>query len=230
MRRKSAKISDKKDCRKRFLFLPGIFLLCGYLVFYVAILPVAAPLMSVFRLTFMGPTPGTSGAGTVSVFSGDTGVNSGTLKASELHYPEFAEHFGNVTVDGTAIDAPVYYGDTVELLNKGACMSMRAGIPGGGSGVFLSAHNNTDFRDLQAHAEVGALVHIETHYGSYVYEVVDKKIAHRTDETAYEQYLDPEKETLVMYTCQKENGISLSLYRCYLICEYVSGPVIDFSK
>ncbi len=234
-RNSTTSVHNKKDYRKNFLVLPGIFLLCGYLIIYLAFLPAAQPLVSAYHLAFTGNTssPDTDSGETNSIFSGATGISGGDIKASEMEFPRWGDHFGNITMDGTKIDAPLIFGSgsDTDLLKKGACVSFYCGIPGYRKLIMISAHNNTHFSDLQKSGKVGALVHIETNYGSYVYRVVDKKIAHRTDESAYNNYLNPpdgqDKEFLIVYTCQKENGISLSKYRCYVYCEYVSGPTID---
>lgn len=224
---------NKKDCRKSFLILPGIFLLCGYLLIYVAFLPIASPFLSVYRLAFTGNTASleTDSGDISSIFSGNTGRTGGDIKASEINYPTWGDHFGTISVEGTKIDAPLILGDSVTLLNKGACVSLYGGVPGYGKTVMVSAHNNTFFRDLQSSGKIGALVKIETNYGSYVYRIVEKKIAHRDDSSAYISYIEredsKENEFLIIYTCQKENGISISQYRCYAFCEYVSGPMID---
>lgn len=208
-------------------------MLCGYLLIYTAFLPVASPLMSVYRLAFTGNTssPGTDTDDINSIFSGSTGRKGGDIKASEIEYPTWGDLFGNITVEGTKIDAPLIFGDSVALLKKGACVSLYGGVPGYGKTVMVSAHNNTFFSDLQKSGQIGALVNIETNYGSYVYRIIEKKIAHREDSSAYISYIEredsEEEEFLIVYTCQKENGISLSKYRCYMFCEYVSGPMID---
>lgn len=224
---------DKKDCRKRFYILPGIFLLCGYLLIYTAFLPVTQPLISIYKLAFTGNTSslGDDTDNISSIFSGSTGRIGGDIKASEVKYPTWGDHFGNITVEDTKIDAPLIFGDSVSLLKKGACVSIYGGVPGYGKTVMVSAHNNTFFSDLQSRGQVGALVNIETNYGSYVYRIIEKKIAHREDSSAYIDYIErddsEEMEFLIIYTCQKESGISLSKYRCYAFCEYVSGPMID---
>ncbi len=208
-------------------------MLCGYLLIYTAFLPVAKPLASVYRLAFTGNTSslGLNTDNINSIFSGSTGRKGGDIKISEIEYPTWGDHFGNITVENTKIDAPLIFGDSVSLLNKGACVSLYGGIPGYGKTVMVSAHNNTFFRDLQKSGKIGALVTIETNYGSYVYRIIEKKIAHREDTSPYTKYIERDdsqnNEFLIMYTCQKENGISLSKYRCYAFCEYVSGPIID---
>lgn len=227
--------SDKKtkDCRKSFLILPGIFLLCGYLLIYVAFLPVARPFLSMYRLAFTGNTSSlqSDSEDINSIFSGSTGKAGGDIKASEFDYPTWGDHFGIISVENTKIDAPLIFGDSVTLLNKGACVSLYGGVPGYGKTVMVSAHNNTFFRDLQSSANIGAIVNIETNYGNYVYRIIEKSIAHRDDTSAYMSYIEREDENevefLIIYTCQKENGISISKYRCYAFCEYVSGPMID---
>lgn len=218
-----------KDYRKNFIVLPVVFLFCGYLLLYLAISPVIEPLMSAYRLAFTGNTitNGTEIPSDDSIFFGDTGVYSGIIKASGFEYPTYGSHFANITVDGTKINAPVYFGDDNDLLKKGACLSFYTSVPGYGKLVMISAHNYTFFRDLQPSAKIGGLVHIETNYGSYVYKIFNMKLTSKDDSSAYTSYFEKDEEYLILYSCQMENGISMSENRYYVYCEFVSGPKID---
>ena len=98
-----------------------------------------------------------------------------SIPFSSITYPIVGDRYAAITVSGTNVDAPVYYGDTNKILNHGVGTYMEssgAGLPGEGKTILLAGHNNTFFNDLQ-HAEVGATVTITTHYGVYTYEVTE---------------------------------------------------------
>lgn len=219
----------KQNNLPNIIVLPIAFLLAGYLSIYLVLSPFMPTLTSIYNLAFSDngrsdPLPDEI----VSIFTEDTGLNGGTMKASEVTIPNYGEHFANLTVEGTVINTPVIYGDQDSFLKRGACVSLYGGLFGFGRVIMISAHNNTHFNDLQRSAQIGALVHVETNYGNYVYRIFDKKIASRDDETAYKPYFaEDAPETLILYSCQLENGVSLSKFRCYCYCEFVSGPVID---
>ncbi len=90
-----------------------------------------------------------------------------SIPLSSVTYPTVGDRYATITVSGTNVDAPVFYGDTNKILNQGVgtyANNGGAGIPGEGKTILLAGHNNTFFNDLQ-HAEVGATVTITTHYG-----------------------------------------------------------------
>lgn len=120
---------------------------------------------------------------------------------SSVTYPSEGDRYATITISGTNVDAPVYYGDTSKILNAGVGTykdDSRVGIPGEGKTILLAGHNNTFFNDLQ-HAEAGATVTITTHYGVYTYEVTGTEILDYQDETAYD--FTRTDENLILYTC-----------------------------
>lgn len=85
------------------------------------------------------------------------------LPLSSVTYPSEGDRYATITISGTNVDAPVYYGDTNKILNAGVGTykdDSRVGIPGEGKTILLAGHNNTFFNDLQ-HAEAGATVTID---------------------------------------------------------------------
>ena len=133
------------------------------------------------------------------------------LPLSSVTYPSEGDRYATITISGTNVDAPVYYGDTNKILNAGVGTykdDSRVGIPGEGKTILLAGHNNTFFNDLQ-HAEAGATVTITTHYGVYTYEVT------RTD------------ENLILYTCYPFDALGFTPNRFFVYAKYVSGPVLD---
>ena len=136
------------------------------------------------------------------------------LPLSSVTYPSEGDRYATITISGTNVDAPVYYGDTNKILNAGVGTykdDSRVGIPGEGKTILLAGHNNTFFNDLQ-HAEAGATV-----TGT---EILDYQ-----DETAYD--FTRTDENLILYTCYPFDALGFTPNRFFVYAKYVSGPVLD---
>lgn len=69
-----------------------------------------------------------------------------TIPLSSITYPSKGDRYGRITIAGTTVDAPVYYGDTNSILNQGVGTyvdSSGAGIPGESKTILMAGHNNT---------------------------------------------------------------------------------------
>lgn len=217
---------SKKSYRKCFIILPIVFLICGYILFFVCLTPILDPLLSVYGLAFSNTnTAPIDETGTNSIFNGATGVRDGYLNYDEFEFPKYGAVFGNVKVEGTDINCDLIFGDDTALLKKGACMSLYSHIPGCDRGVLIGAHNNTYFHTLQ-YVGKGALVNIETNYGSFVYRVYDTKVIDK-DSSDYLDELNGDKEILMLYTCYPNDTIASTPDRFFAFCEFVSGPKVN---
>ncbi len=139
--------------------------------------------------------------------------------------PQDKDKYGKITVEGTEVSCDLYYGTDNSVLNAGAGTyeGFGAGFPGQDCSIFIMAHNNTFFSDLKS-AKKGALVTINTHYGDYVYKVVDTAIVENTDSTAYDLTRD---ENLILYTCYPFDALGFTSQRYLVYCDFVSGPKIS---
>ena len=85
----------------------------------------------------------------------------------------------------------MYYGDTNSILNRGVGTyvdSSGAGIPGESKTIFDGGpQQHHFFNDLQS-VEVGDVVTIETHYGTYTYTVERCEVRDYQDTTTYDFY------------------------------------------
>lgn len=127
----------------------------------------------------------------------------------------------NVTWDGGGWDIkniPVYVGADKKLLKKGAGMSFSSSFPGEGGCTIISAHVTRHFAQLEDTPN-GAIVTIETSYGTYTYRVVGREVVKGTDAS----YKDAGRDTdLMLYTCYpRDNGGKRRTQRCVLICELI---------
>lgn len=227
MKTNSVKNRSKKGYRKYFIILPIVFLIVGYMLFFVCLTPIIDPLISVYSIAFSNTNNQTiEESGTNSIFSGSTGIRSGTINYDDLKYPQYGDVFGNIKVEGTKIDCDLIFGSDTALLRKGACVSLFGHIPGCGKGILVGAHNNTYFHSLPE-VKKGALVNVETHYGSFVYRVIETKLIKDTQRSEYEKQLNGDDEMLLLYTCYPVDTLASTPDRFFVICEMVAGPVVN---
>lgn len=149
-----------------------------------------------------------------------------TLNKQEITYPYPGDRYGEISIAGTTVSAPLYYGDDTATLNKGVGTfkdDVGVGIPGEGKTILLAGHNNTFFNGLQQ-VEVGDIVTIETHYGTYTYEVTEMGVKDYQDSTAYD--FTRTDENLIMYTCYPFDALGFTADRYFVYAKYVSGPVL----
>ncbi|GHU64932.1 hypothetical protein AGMMS49983_11730 [Clostridia bacterium] len=115
--------------------------------------------------------------------------------------PALGEQYATLRIAGVGIDAPVFFGDTPELLLAGVgTYAEGGGLPGQGRTILMGGHNNTDFLTLPK-AEVGDIIEIDASYGLFRYEITDAKELRFDDPTALD--LEAAEENLVLYTCTR---------------------------
>ena len=156
----------------------------------------------------------------------DDSTETQTIDKQTITYPRPGDRYGEISIDGTTVSAPLYYGDDTATLNKGVGTykdDIGVGIPGEGKTILLAGHNNTFFNGLQQ-VEIGDIVTIETHYGTYTYEVTDMQVKDYQDSTAYD--FSRTDENLIMYTCYPFDALGFTPDRYFVYAKYVSGPVL----
>lgn len=150
-----------------------------------------------------------------------------TLPLDSIDYPAEGDRYATISIEGTSMQNPVYYGDSNTILNQGVGTykdHSGAGIPGEGKTIMMVAHNNTFFSDLKD-VQTGALVKLETHYGSYTYRVIDIQVKDYQDRTAYD--FSRTDENLILYTCYPFDALGFTPDRYFIYAEYVSGPKLE---
>ncbi|WP_395151432.1 class D sortase [uncultured Allofournierella sp.] len=209
-----------------FVGTPILFCALTMAVLTVAVEPTARPYLGLASYLFDAQLEDTQNTNLYEQLGQDL-KNATVIPFSELVYPNKGDQYGHISIAGTSVDAPLYYGDSTKELNRGVATyadSSGAGIPGEGETVLLAAHNNTFFNGLQD-VKVGDLVTIDTHYGTYTYRVTDMKVADHQDDTTYD--FSRTDENLIMYTCYPFDALGFTPERYFVYAEYVSGPVID---
>ncbi len=115
--------------------------------------------------------------------------------------------------------APVYVGDTADLLKKGVGKFFGSRFCGEGGKIVLDAHCTKEFYCLED-MEIGYTVRMHTVYGEYVYRV--EEIIFFTAEDEYVVLDETDEEQLLLYTCYPR-GITYRRQRIGIVCSKVSG-------
>ena len=138
----------------------------------------------------------------------------------------YGSRWATLNIDGwNTKDIPVYFGDTDDILSKGAGQWNSSFFCGLGKNCVLSAHFMTWFYEIED-TEIGDEVTMQTIYGTYKYEVTDKFIFNQSDSSALTA--DYGGDTLLIYTCYpRSNGVNLTNQRIALVCSLTKGVLYE---
>ncbi len=103
--------------------------------------------------------------------------------ASEAHEnAQYGDKLGRIWVEGTKVDCALYLGDDEAEFSRGAGCRAESDcvLPGENGTVFIGAHTGTYFADLGS-CEIGAIIHLETGWGSFAYQITDMQVIQETD-------------------------------------------------
>lgn len=218
-----------------YLVLPLVFAMLTLLLLAGAVKVFATPYLSLVSWFFTSSQTQTQPqdlfdeAAAALADSAETDAQQ-TIPLSSITYPGDGDRYGRLTISGTTVDAPLYYGDGNAILNQGVGTYKdddRVGIPGEGRTVLLAGHNNTFFNDLQSVA-AGDVVTVETHYGTYTYTVERCEIYDYQDATSYD--FTRTDENLILYTCYPFDALGFTPNRYFVYASYTSGPALDAAQ
>ncbi len=105
---------------------------------------------------------------------------------------------GIIECERVALSAPLYEGDSKEILLKGAGHYQGSGLPGQGKVILVSAHDTTFFAPLERIA-VGDVIKVVMEDKDYYYGITYTRVADKDDSSAYD--LSQKEEGLILYTC-----------------------------
>ena len=188
-----------------FVGVPVLFFAITAGVIYLAAAPTVGPYVGLAKYLFSKEE--TSQPTNLYEGLANSIENATSVPFSQLVYPSKGDQYGQITIEGTSVDAPLYYGDSTRELNRG-----------------VATYADNGLQDVQE----GSLIHIDTHYGSYVYRVTEMKVADYQDATTYD--FTRTDENLILYTCYPFDALGFTPQRYFVYAEYVSGPMIDKSK
>lgn len=207
-----------------YFYMPAIFVVIGYLIVYLAAGPVIAIVQDLGGMFISENTPDFSGGPGEDFkgFSVKAGEQEETIPLKDVKWPEYAQHYGQLTCAEIGLDAPVYWGDDNGLLRKGVGQYTGSYIPGYGGTILLAGHNTTFFAPFQK-VKKGDVITFETEYGIFKYRITGTKVLNHKDKEAFD--LEALKEQLVMYTCYPfERLAGTKTDRLFVYGKKISGP------
>ena len=93
-------------------------------------------------------------------------ADSEVINISDITYPSEGTCYGWLTCEKAGLDAPVYRGDSDEILRYGAGQFVNSFLPGFGRMILIAGHASTFFAELQ-YVEVGDVIIFDTNYERY---------------------------------------------------------------
>lgn len=148
----------------------------------------------------------------------------GAIDSIHLSYPKFGEQYGRIEIPALNITSPLYWGDSDEILAKGMGQYSGSKLPGEEGYALIGGHTIPYFLNVSKLA-IGDAIHINTTYGQYTFFITKIKIAKKNDKEILDM-LAQQNSGIILYTCDRQEGISLTDKRHYLIAEKSSGPLI----
>ncbi len=213
---------NKKIFAKKLMVLiaPLAFALIGYFALYFSAQPIISPIMSIISIMSSSSTENTEEF--KDIYSGEVFHSyTESVPSSEITFPLCNTKYGEITVEGTSVNSPLIFGDSIPMLRKGACQYMGSSFPGFGSTILVSAHNTTYFNGLRD-AKVGAIITVKTNYGIYTYRITEVGVKNKDNPDNFD--LSADSENIVLYTCWPYGVVGYKTERLFVYGEYVSGP------
>ena len=134
-------------------------------------------------------------------------------------YPTWGSIWATIEIPSIGVNAPVYHGDTLDILKYGVGHYSGSYFPGEGGSIILAAHNSRQHFMYISRLTPGDEVIIRANYGTFTYKVTDGKII-RNDEME-SLPIQKEKEILMMYTCWPVNVVGFKTKRYAVYTELV---------
>lgn len=219
-----ANTKQRKGAHPLVYLLTGIFLLilCTA-VMAVALIKPFEKMQTYLNLAFMDNMKITPASGLNGLVIKENDIDTNAKPQEELSdtgeviRPVFGEQYAILECDAISLSVPVYWGSSVELLERGACQASSSKVLGDTGNVVIDAHVNTFFADLHKIAPGDTIV-LYTQYGIFTYEAKKQVKFENTDKT---YVLPTEEDHLTLYTCEAQ-VLGTSTTRIGVVCDLVS--------
>lgn len=136
-----------------------------------------------------------------------------------VNYPEYGTQYATIEIDKIDLEAPVYYGDTLEILKKGVGHSSGSYFPGEGGSIIYMGHNSKKMFRRFSELQIGNEIKVTTTYGEYTYKIYDMQLIKETEVDKLP--IQKDKEILMVYTCYPFNNIGYATQRYVVYAELV---------
>ncbi|OTP12321.1 hypothetical protein A5844_000553 [Enterococcus sp. 10A9_DIV0425] len=214
------------------LFVPIFFLAVGYSLMYVIGRPVIHFATSSLNLFLLSDVPSFDTKEQTFEAINDQDVEkdkNNELASSKITYPRGGERYGEIIVDALKLNVPLYFGDTDEILRKGAGQYMGSVYIGEVGTTLVGGHNVDGFGKLSG-IQTNDIVTANTTYANYQYQVKETVIRHKDDPEINQLISQRDKPLLLLYTCYPVDSLGMTDERLFVICELVEGPLINPNK
>lgn len=154
----------------------------------------------------------------------DTRAREGVVEKNEAALPSLGSRYGVISCNRIGLNAPLYYGDSEDILLKGAGQYTGSAFPGEGRPILVGAHDIGYFEALE-NVQQGDRINVETSYGIFQYQVTDIRIGYASDIGTKE--LEHLQEELILYTCYPFGALTEKKSKRYFVAaEKIEGPVL----
>lgn len=211
-----------------YILTPVLMLLIISAVFVLIILKPYNYIKPYASMAFKD-APASSSMRTLNKYRDD---NAPELKSTVEHeenkhtvvYPYYGDKYAVLNCENAGMnDIPVYWGDSADLLEKGAGHFNGSVYIGEKGNVVISGHNHTHFFNLK-NCKVGDLITLKTSYGVFTYKVSELVYFKDNDLT----YIYPtDYDRLTLYTCWNNGMLGMSDTRLGVLCDLVSKEFND---
>ena len=156
------------------------------------------------------------------VKEGEDTPTEGEVSREGVKLPAANTQFGEINCSSAGLQMPLYYGDSDEVLEKGAGLYIGSSIPGENKTMLVGGHDTTFMSPLK-NVKVGDCLEVTTTYGTFIYKVKKMQVADIMDTTAYD--LSGEGEQLILYTCYPFGEVMKDRSKRYFVyADKESGP------
>ncbi len=132
-------------------------------------------------------------------------ISFDSVKKKLASYPSWGTIWATLNIPSINMEAPVYQGDTLDIIKYGIGHYAGSYYPGEGSTIIFAAHNSSQHFMRLPQLKIGDKVIVYASYGTYTYEVTNTKIIKDTDTDSLA--IQTDKEELIMYTCYPVNVV-----------------------
>ena len=127
------------------------------------------------------------------------------------HYPNFAEQYATLKIKKIGINAPIYFGATDEIIQKGVGHDSGSYFAGENGTIIMCEHDYLNNFKRLGELKNGDIIEIKTDYGDFYYEVYDEQVVLETETDKLP--IQKSEEILMLYTCYPVKDMEKTPYR-----------------
>ena len=127
------------------------------------------------------------------------------------HYPNFAEQYATLKINKIGVNAPIYFGATDEIIQKGVGHDSGSYFAGENGTIIMCEHDYMNNFKRLGELKNGDIIEIKADYGDFYYEVYDEQVVLETETDKLP--IQKGEEILMLYTCYPVKDMEKTPYR-----------------